>query len=84
MGMAVVSTRVGGIPELVVEGENGYLVAAGDRAALGDALLRLAHADPAAIAAMGLRSRRLFDERFSPAGPIAEMRAVYVGLGVTP
>ena len=40
-GRAVVSTRLAGIPELVVDGETGVLIAAGDTAALTDALQRL-------------------------------------------
>jgi glycosyltransferase involved in cell wall biosynthesis len=37
-GKAVVSTAVGGVPELVVDGATGILVPAGDAAALTDAL----------------------------------------------
>jgi glycosyltransferase involved in cell wall biosynthesis len=38
---AVVSTRLAGIPELVVDGETGVLISPGDTAALTDALQRL-------------------------------------------
>ncbi len=41
-GMAVVSTSVSGIPEVVEDGDNGLLVPPEDPAALADALLRLA------------------------------------------
>ncbi|NJP06007.1 MAG: glycosyltransferase family 4 protein [Chloroflexaceae bacterium] len=37
----VVATRVGGIPEIVDDGQTGYLVAPGDAQALADAILRL-------------------------------------------
>jgi glycosyltransferase involved in cell wall biosynthesis len=40
-GRAVVGSRVGGIPDLVREGENGLLVPPGDAAALADALVRV-------------------------------------------
>src|SRR5207253_7728656 len=40
-GRAVVSTRLAGIPELVMDGETGTLIAPGDTAALTDALQRL-------------------------------------------
>ncbi len=40
-GLPVVSTRHGGIPELIVDGETGLLVAERDTAALTDALRRL-------------------------------------------
>ncbi|NOT34457.1 MAG: glycosyltransferase family 4 protein, partial [Candidatus Eisenbacteria bacterium] len=42
-GCAVVVSRVPGMAELVRDGENGLVVAAGDPAALRDALARLAH-----------------------------------------
>ena len=40
-GTPVVATAVGGVPEVVREGENGLLVAAGDVEAIGGALARL-------------------------------------------
>jgi glycosyltransferase involved in cell wall biosynthesis len=40
-GRPVLATRVGGIPDLVRDGENGLLVAPGDTAALADALVRI-------------------------------------------
>ncbi len=42
VGLPVVSTRVGGVPEVVVDGETGLLVADGDAQALGRAVLELA------------------------------------------
>src|SRR4051794_11952122 len=44
-GIPVVSTAVGGIPELICSGESGLLVEPGDRQALVDAVLRI-HANP--------------------------------------
>jgi glycosyltransferase involved in cell wall biosynthesis len=37
-GLPVVSTNIGGIPEMVVENETGFLVQAGDAAAMADAI----------------------------------------------
>src|SRR5262249_16017665 len=46
-GRAVVGSRVGGIPDLVTDGENGLLVPAEDPEALPDALLSvLSHPPP--------------------------------------
>lgn len=55
-GLAVVATRVGGIPELVTDGENGLLVPPRDPAALAGAILDLA-GDPARRSAFGARGR---------------------------
>ena len=44
--LATVSSRVGGVPKLVAEGETGFLFPAGDAEALGEKLARLA-LDPA-------------------------------------
>jgi alpha-maltose-1-phosphate synthase len=56
-GTAVVGTRVGGIPEVVVDGETGLLVPPDDPAALAAALNALL-LDPARAAAMGAAGRK--------------------------
>jgi glycosyltransferase involved in cell wall biosynthesis len=55
-GLPVVATRVGGIPEVVAEGETGLLVPAREPRALADALAELA-GDPSRRDAMGERAR---------------------------
>jgi glycosyltransferase involved in cell wall biosynthesis len=51
LGLPVVATQVGGVAELVTDGVEAVLVAAGEPAALADALVALAQ-DPARRAAM--------------------------------
>ena len=63
-GLPVVGTRVGGIPEQVVEAETGLLVGVGDRAALSDALALLL-SDPDRRDAMGRAGRARCRSRFS-------------------
>ncbi len=55
-GKPVIGSRVGGIPELVRDGEEGLLVQHGDTAALGAAMLRL-QADPELAERMGRTGR---------------------------
>ena len=40
-GLVVISTSVGGIPDLIISGENGYLVQPGDTTALADNIKKL-------------------------------------------
>lgn len=63
-GIAVVSTPVSGIPELVVHGENGYLVAADEPDALARLLTELV-ADPSRRQAVSASAIRTIDEKFS-------------------
>lgn len=60
-GTPALATRVEALPEIVREGETGFLVSPNDPAALGDAIGRLA-ADPALVARMG-RAGREYAER---------------------
>jgi glycosyltransferase involved in cell wall biosynthesis len=62
--LPVVATRAGGIPDKVIGGETGHLVAPGDVEALAQALLALA-GDAEARRRMGLRGRALVAERFT-------------------
>ena len=57
LGLPVVATAIAGIPEIVEEGVNGYLIQPGDIDALADRLVRLA-CDPGLRRAMGQANRR--------------------------
>lgn len=63
-GLPVVSTRHAGIPDAVVEGETGLLVAEGDVGGMAGAMARLAD-DPALAGGMGRAARRHIAENFS-------------------
>ena len=68
-GLPVVATNAGGMKEQVEEGVTGRLVGREDEAALGDALLELAH-DPARRRAMGEAGRERAKTRFSMAAMV--------------
>ncbi len=75
-GLAVAATRVGGNPEVVVDGETGLLVPAREPAALAAALLRL-HRDAAERGRMGTAGRRRVEEHFDVRGMVARYEALY-------
>jgi glycogen synthase len=75
-GTPVVASRVGGIPEVVVDGETGWLVEPGDAAALGRAL-RHALADPGRARRMGEAGRQRVEGHFSWERIAARTMTVY-------
>lgn len=75
-GRAVVATRVGGLPEVVVDGVTGLLVAPGDPAALSCAIRALLD-DPVTRERMGHEGARIAQERFGAERMLAEMAGVF-------
>jgi glycosyltransferase involved in cell wall biosynthesis len=75
-GLPVVASAVGGVPELVDDGETGVLVPPGDPAALATALARLV-ADPALRERLGAAGRKRAAAEFSLAGFHQRHLAVY-------
>ena len=74
-GLPVVASRVGGIPEVVTEGEHGYLVPPSDTEALATALGRYV-ADPDLARRHGDAARRRIEQRFG----MDAMLSAYLGL----
>jgi glycosyltransferase involved in cell wall biosynthesis len=64
VGRAVVATRVGGVPEVVADGETGILVPPADAAATANAIVRLLD-EPALAKAMGAAARSSVPARFA-------------------
>jgi glycosyltransferase involved in cell wall biosynthesis len=63
-GLPVVATRVGGVPEVVLDGVTGFLTPPGDSEALADAILRLI-AIPRLASEMGRLGRQRAEQLFS-------------------
>jgi spore coat protein SA len=63
-GLPVIATRVGGVPEIVADGETGFLVEPGNVDELHNRLALLL-GDPALAAQMGHRARGVVVERFT-------------------
>ncbi len=83
-GLPVVATDVGGTNEIIEQGANGFLVPAGNPAALADRLLDLVRA-PELRRAMGARGRELVRSRFSFARQAVEYEQIFDALaGLAP
>lgn len=75
-GLPVVATRVGGTPEVVLDGETGTLVPAGNAPAMAEAMLAL-HGDHARATAMGERGRRRAREGFDVRSMVERYESLY-------
>jgi len=75
-GRPVVATAVGGVPEVVSDGESGILVTAGDMFGFAEALIRLLH-DDATRQSMGTTAARRARETFAIDRMRAATQAVY-------
>ena len=75
-GRPVVATRVGGVPDVVRDGVDGFLVEPGDIDALAERLSRLA-ADPALAGRMGEAGRARVLERYSVERLVGDVDALY-------
>jgi glycosyltransferase involved in cell wall biosynthesis len=78
-GCPVVATNVGGLPDLIREGETGYLVPPGDAPAVATALLRVLH-QPEMAQRMGEAGRMAAQERFAIQRLITDMEQLYLEL----
>jgi N-acetyl-alpha-D-glucosaminyl L-malate synthase BshA len=72
----IIASRAGGIPEVVIEGENGHLRPVGDVDGMAAAAIALLSDEPRRRA-MGLASRRRAVEVFSEAPVVERYRAIY-------
>jgi glycosyltransferase involved in cell wall biosynthesis len=79
-GLPVVSTRVGGIPEAVTDGVEGFLIEPGDVDALADRLGRLL-SDPATVKRMGHAARARVEATFAAEHIVARLGMIYAELG---
>jgi len=74
-GLPVVSTRLAGIPEMVIDGKTGFLVAPGDAAAVANAIQKLI-TNAAEARAMGAAGRKHAESLFSEDVTIPQLLAL--------
>jgi len=82
-GLPVVSTTIGGIPEAVADGVEGFLVQPGDVSMLADRLKRLLDDDELA-SRMGAAARNKVITTFSTTAVLPRVERIYKDLGFDP
>jgi glycosyltransferase involved in cell wall biosynthesis len=75
-GRPTIASRVGGVPEVLSDGETGLLVPPGDETALAEVILRLAR-DPETCRRMGEAGRSLVQEKYLWGHSLDRMTQLY-------
>jgi glycosyltransferase involved in cell wall biosynthesis len=78
-GLPVVATNVGGIPESVIDGYNGFLVPPKDPKALAEKIIELVD-NPELRTKMGERSRKIAEEKYSLDNMVNKIEELVDGL----
>ncbi len=76
LGKPVIGTRLGGIPELIDDGQDGLLVQPNDPTGLRAAITRLT-AQPALLEQMGRRARAKVEQRYSRNSHLQAIKTIY-------
>lgn len=74
--LPVVATKVGGVPEVIVDKKNGLLVESGDATAIASAIQTLLE-DSSQAAVLGHNLRKAVEERFSTNTMVEKTIAIY-------
>lgn len=77
--LPIISTYVGGIPEVINNGENGYLIKPGDIEALTNSLEILINNEKTR-SEMGIRNKKLIQNNFDINMIMVDLSNIYVGL----
>jgi glycosyltransferase involved in cell wall biosynthesis len=79
MEKPVVATRVGGVPDIVQDGETGFLVGPGDCQAIAERVVRLLR-DPELRREMGRKGRRFVEAYCSQSVMVHRLEQLYLSL----
>lgn len=82
-GLPVITTPVGGIPQVIADEANGLLVPSGDIDALAAAIIRLM-ATPQLRARLGAAARATIEQRFSLDASVERLLEIYRRFGIEP
>ncbi|MFG6447015.1 glycosyltransferase [Roseateles sp. BYS180W] len=83
-GKTVIGATMGGITEMINEGENGWLFESGNAAALAQAYAQVMGESDSRLLEMGMGGRQLVQEKFSRSRYVEEMSRLYDGLLAAP
>lgn len=82
-GVPAVAAAVGGIPEAIQDGVNGFLVAPGDSASLAR-VLRQVLVERSLAERIGAAARDSVRARYAPERALPKLEAIYAAMGVQP
>lgn len=78
LGVPVLASRLGSLPEVVREGRSGLLFEPGSPADLASALVEMSGSDELCVA-LGTGARAAYDETFNPEATTDRLLAIYAG-----
>jgi glycosyltransferase involved in cell wall biosynthesis len=83
MGVPVVASAVGGIPQVVRPGHTGWLLEPGDIDALRRHLMQ-AITEPKTARTLGQQARKLIESEYAAPAIVARLESIYASLGLYP
>ena len=82
LGKPVIGAKIGGIPELIREGDTGFLFPSGDATSLAQTLRRICDMPDSDVADMGRSGRSWVDTEFTSHAYTTRVLAAYRELGI--
>ena len=82
LGKPVIASRIGGLPEIVIDGECGWQFEPGGVAGLSEALGNVMELSESELTRTGAAARERVSKHFSPSRYLADVRKIYGSLGV--
>jgi hypothetical protein len=76
VGLSVITTRVGAIPEIIEDEHHGFLIQQGDYETLAKRISQLLEDEPLGQK-MGLANRRLIRDHYMPDSAMTQLVAIY-------
>lgn len=77
LGRIIIGAEIGGIPELILNGKNGYLFQPKDVASLKNCIIAVGHKSNEQLLSMQEQSRQLFESRFTAKIHYSELNKIY-------